>query len=271
MKEQFDKNREGTGTREWSESNYNIQFGCKHGCLYCYAKEMALRFKRISSHEEWANERIRGGAVNRKWSKVEGVIMFPTTHDITPDNLPYAITALKNMLAPGNSVLIVSKPHFDCIRTICDELSAFKSQILFRFTIGTLNDDLSKFWEPGAPSPFERICSLEYAFERGFQTSVSMEPMLWGYAEAIRTFHRVKLFVTDTVWIGKMNKIRSCVDMSNLDNKFMVEEIERSQCDEAIKTLVDTLKDEPKVRWKDSIKRVIQVMEWPEGPRKGMK
>jgi DNA repair photolyase len=262
-KDSFDKNREGTGTREWSESSYNIQFGCKHGCLYCYAKELALRYKQIASHEEWANERIREKAVNRKWNKVDGVIMFPTTHDITPDNLSYVITTLRNMLTPGNSVLIVSKPHYDCIKAICEELDRFKSQIMFRFTIGTLNDEACKFWEPGAPSPLLRIIALECAFNHGFQTSVSMEPMLFGWSEAIRVFRAVERFVTDTVWIGKMNKIRSRVDMTNPDNGFMVEEIERMQRDESIIKLVNELKDEPKVRWKDSIKRVTQ--EYQEG------
>jgi DNA repair photolyase len=259
----FDKEREGTGTREWSESSYNIQMGCKHNCLYCYAKERALRFKQITNHEEWTLEKVREKSINRKWNKLEGIIMFPTTHDITPGNLSYVITTLRNMLVADNNILIVSKPHYDCIKAICEEFSGYKNQIMFRLTISTLNDELAKFWEPGAPTPFERFCALEYAFNHGYQTSVSMEPMLSGYAETIRTFHKAKQFVTDTVWIGKMNKARNRVDLSNPDNKFMVEQIECLQRDEAIHILVNKLKDEQKVRWKDSIKKVIQ--EWPEG------
>jgi DNA repair photolyase len=115
---------------------------------------------------------------------------------------------------------------------------------MFRFTIGSLNPDASKFWEPGAPEPFERICALEHAFLNGYQTSVSMEPMLFGYSEAIRTFHTVERFVTDTIWIGKMNKIRQRVDITDPNNLFMVQEIERMQRDEAILKLDDELKDE---------------------------
>jgi DNA repair photolyase len=254
----FNANRQGTGTREWSEISYNIQTGCQHGCLYCYAKERMLRFKKISTHEEWQQEKIRMKAVNRKWAKMDGVIMFPTTHDITPNNVQYVITTLKNMLEPGNSVLIVSKPHLDCIKLICQELAEYKNQILFRFTIGCFKEGVSGFWEPNAPLPGERLRSLRHAFEKGFQTSVSMEPMLEGCTEAIITFEMVKRYVTDAVWIGKMNKIRTRVDMSDPDNKFMVGQVEQMQCDEEIIGLVKRLQHEPKVRWKDSIKRIIE-------------
>ena len=34
----FQTTRPATGTREWAASNVNIQDGCEHDCLYCYAK-----------------------------------------------------------------------------------------------------------------------------------------------------------------------------------------------------------------------------------------
>lgn len=258
MNKRFDKNREGTGTREWSDSSYNIQMGCEHGCLYCYARERALRFKQIDSTEQWKCERIREKAVNRKWSKKNGVIMFPTTHDITPGNIDYVITTLKNMLTPGNQVLIVSKPHLNCIQAICGQLSSFKQQIMFRFTIGSMNPSLCEFWEPGAPKPYERTWALKYAFDNGFQTSVSMEPMLSGCDDAIFTFNALSPYVTDTIWIGKMNKIWTRVDMSVPENRAAAYRIEFLQKDSEIIRLVDALKDEPRVRWKDSIKQVIE-------------
>ena len=64
-----------------------------------------------------------------------GVVMFPTTHDLTPEVLPVALTVLRNLLAAGNQVLIVSKPHRAVIRTICRECNGCKKQIQFRSTI----------------------------------------------------------------------------------------------------------------------------------------
>ena len=40
--------RPPTGTQEWAASNVNIQDGCEHDCRYCYAKTMAIRFKRAT-------------------------------------------------------------------------------------------------------------------------------------------------------------------------------------------------------------------------------
>jgi DNA repair photolyase len=256
----FDKERSGTGTREWSETSYNIQNGCKNGCLYCYACANALRFKRISNHQEWTEEKIRQKAVDRNWSKLNGTIMFPTTHDITEENINESITVLKKMLVVGNDVLIVSKPRLSCIKVLCRELSDYKSQIFFRFTIGSISCNICSFWEPGAPEPYERLQALKYAYENGFQTSVSMEPMLSGYTEAVNVFNAVKPYITDTIWIGKMNKIRSRVDLSIPINQDMVECIEFNQRYDAILRLVDTLKDEPKVRWKDSIKKIMSSL-----------
>ena len=61
-----------------------------------------------------------------------------------------------------------------------------------------------------------------------------------------------------------MNKIRNRIDMSVFDNQQAVECIEYLQRDEAILELMRELRDEPKVRWKDSIKKVIKLHK-PEG------
>ncbi len=47
-----------TGTEEWAESNINIADGCQHDCKYCYAKEMAIRFKRHTV-ESWKDSKLK--------------------------------------------------------------------------------------------------------------------------------------------------------------------------------------------------------------------
>ena len=73
------------GTREWSQSSYNIQIGCEHGCIYCYARRMNQRFPKVRI-PDWTQPVIRAAAVQKAWTKHDGIIMFPTTHDITPAN-----------------------------------------------------------------------------------------------------------------------------------------------------------------------------------------
>lgn len=63
--------------------------------------------------------------------------------------------------------------------------------------------------------PEERIAALSLARTFGFRTSVSIEPMLEDANGAIEVVEAVRPFVTDTIWIGKMNKARLMVNSSN--------------------------------------------------------
>ncbi|HAS81923.1 MAG TPA: hypothetical protein DCS43_04430 [Verrucomicrobia bacterium] len=107
-----------TGTQEWAASNVNIQDGCEHDCRYCYAKTMAIRFKRMTA-ESWAIPQLREHDLKRSFTQRSGRIMFPTAHDITERNIEECLLVLKRMLSAGNDVLIVSKPCLVCMEKLC--------------------------------------------------------------------------------------------------------------------------------------------------------
>ena len=253
---EFDANRTGTGTAEWSEHTENICRGCPNNCLYCYAAHNANRFKQ-RTRSEWDREELTKKALIPSYPKRKGVVMFPSAHDITPFNLDAYIRVARLILQSGNQLLIVSKPRIDCISTLITALSGFKDQILFRLTIGTMSAKTSKFWEPGAPEPLERLSSLRLAYLSGYKTSVSMEPLLGGLADARAVLSEVCPYVTETIWIGKMNKIRRRVDMSDPVTVAAVEEIEKAQSDDNILKMYQELQGNPAIRWKDSIKEVV--------------
>ena len=165
------------GYKEWTASAVNCCTGCSNNCRYCYAKGMAIRFKRLTA-EEWPIERVRQKDVDRRQRLCAGRIMFPSSHDITPGNFEACMSVLDKLIGAGNEVLIVSKPRYDIIREVCLEFREDRDKILFRFTIGAMNDEILNFWEPGAPSFEDRLDSLAYAFDSGYKTSVSIEPML---------------------------------------------------------------------------------------------
>lgn len=245
------------GTHEWAEKNINFVEGCLHNCLYCYSKEMAIRFHRKTSHT-WKNESINKIRVNKEYSKYKGVIMFPSSHDITPKNVDDAISILKKLLRAENQVLVVSKPHLECIKKICDECKKYKNQILFRFTISSTNDEVLKFWEPGAPDFNERISCLQFAFKRGFNTSVSCEPMLDDNIEAV--IEKTQPFVTETIWIGKINFLLRRLKMNGVTGGIYLtaaNNLIASQNDQRIIMLHNKYKDNPKIKWKESIIKVI--------------
>ena len=249
----FDANRTGTGTAEWSEQTENISKGCINDCLYCYAAANAVRFKQ-RERSEWPIEALTKKADIKSYPKRNGVIMFPSSHDITPYNLEVYTRVAKLVLQAGNQLLIVSKPRLECIEHLIAELVPWKAQILFRFTIGSLDATMCKFWEPGAPCPDERIRALKLAHGCGYQTSVSIEPMLEGLDMTCDIVEEVEDCVTETIWIGKMNKPRQRVDKYYLEGVFRVEHQQR---DSEILDLYDLLKGHAKVRWKDSIKGVV--------------
>lgn len=262
----FDSKRQGTGTAEWAEVTENICIGCANNCLYCYAAHKAsTMYGGWCKRDDWANERLSKRALMKSYPARDGVVMFPSMHDITPFNLEASIRVMKLVLSKGNRLLIVSKPRFRCMEAVFDDLEQFKSQILFRFTIGSMNDATCYFWEPGAPDPQERLLCLHEAHERGFSTSVSIEPMLAGADSAINVVEEVYDHVTDTIWIGKMNKPRLRVNVGDPAFAAAVEAIERLQTDSEIIRLYRDLKTVPKVRWKDSIKEVLARLEVPNG------
>ena len=257
-KKTFETNREAGGTREWSDASHNIALGCDHNCLYCYARLIARRFGRIEKFEDWTTMVVNPSKIDASARDFGGVVMFPTTHDITPQILPSALVTLKNLLTAGNDVLIVSKPHLKVVQTLCREFKTYRDKILFRFTIGSLAAATCKLWEPGAPPPAERIAALEFAFAHGFRTSVSMEPMLGQNDEIKALVARVTPFVTDTIWLGKLNGAVPMVAQELPGVKRSLAAIRSGQSDDNILSLYAALKKHHKVRWKDSIKKVLR-------------
>ena len=249
--------RRVTGTKEWAQKTANCLKGCSHDCKYCYAKSMAIRFGR-KRPDTWHIEDPKPVRIGKACTGRPTRVMFPSTHDITPSSLPVCLNALNQLLEHGHTVLVVSKPHVDCIVAVCREFGDYRGQILFRFTVGSSNDATLKFWEPNAPSFMQRLDSLCFAHEQGFQTSVSCEPMLDSSIETV--VDAVSPYVTDAIWIGKANQLRQRLRINGAaDQETMrrAEALIASQSDELILELFERLRGNKLVKWKDSIKKVV--------------
>ncbi|HEC37771.1 hypothetical protein LCGC14_0459800 [marine sediment metagenome] len=193
------------GTKEWADSNVNCYLGCSNNCRYCYAKKMAVRFKR-DSENTWKVMKANQKNISKNYKKRNGRVMFPTSHDITEASLKNCLIVLDKLIKAGNDVLITSKPQFQCIKKICDNFFNYKELIQFRFTITSIDNEILGFWEPRAPNFEERILSLKYAYEMGFKTSISIEPFLDNDPYILIDF--LIPYVTESIWIGKMNYIQ---------------------------------------------------------------
>lgn len=244
------------GFKEWTKYSVNCCTGCSNDCQYCYAKGMAVRFKQLTA-EEWQLERVRQKDVDKKRKLYDGRVMFPSSHDITPGNFDACMIVLEKLLKAGNELLIVSKPRLECIRAICYSFKTYRDKIIFRFTIGACDDGVLSFWEPNAPKYEERRASMKHAFEAGFETSVSVEPMLCadGIFDLVKD---LEPFTTNSIWIGKMNHFKNIrIDSDEIHEAVRV--IKDGQEDENIFEIYSKLKDNPLIKWKDSIKKVVGI------------
>ena len=161
-----------------------------------------------------------------------GVVMFPTSHDITIGNVDTCIRFLLRLLKEtNNTLLIVSKPRIYCIERLCKALENYKGRILFRFTITSMWDSLAVKWEIDAPFISERIYCLKYAYRKGWNTSISVEPFL--DKNPILLIEAIEKFCTDTIWIGIMTgrkyKYHSVKNIALILSKlkFLPEEIKK--------------------------------------------
>lgn len=234
----------------------NCCVGCPHDCKYCYARSAALRKGVISVAAQWSQTQISEEAVRATWPRYSGQVMFPAAHDIVGENLQASLKVISGLLEAGNRVLVVSKPVLSCVRKICTEFYQQRENLLFRFTITGRDSTIVSFWEPGAPAYRERLESLQFAFTSGFETSVSIEPIL-DMTDIEPLIAEIEPYVTHSIWLGKMNRIEERVTIDSKAMELEVKRIKSEQTDEQIAALYQRLQDNPLLRWKESIKQVV--------------
>ena len=258
------------GTKEWADENFNTHYACKHACWYCYAWCEAYQRQR-DYRKDWGNRMERRDYWNKGWQTREDgyTIMYPTTHDILPEIMEEAFQAIRNMLEANINLLMVSKPHFEVIKNLVDSFPNYKTgqpKITLRFTIGTDNNGLLSFWEPNAPDFEERFKSLQYAYEKGFYTSVSMEPFFPPKNDTtekdvdrfIGLVEKLLPYVKGTLWIGKMNHIPVNVQRGQPltdSQKSKIIALKEFYKWANIYDLVKYFYSNDKVKWKESIKK----------------
>lgn len=246
-----------TGVQQWATQSINCCTGCSHGCLYCYAAaDYCLRWRK-RPRERWTEEKVNMKRVRQRHPKYAGRVMFPTTHDITLGNARACLMVIHQLLAGGNDVLVVSKMRPAIAAMLVDAIGRqWRDQLEFRISIGAVDDTVREFWEPGAPSIDERIISLRMLQEAGFRTSVAAEPLLqpWRVTELVAT---VSPHVTGTIWIGKLNQIKARAGWSGMLNDPRARALVEHQTDAKVMEVVETVKGNEKIRWKDSYRAVI--------------
>lgn len=172
--------KEKTGVQEWAKHSFNFQKGCTNGCKYCYARRIIQRFEPDIDFENPVLHLTKTAAALLQ-KTVGGVIMFPTMHDISELNKQYYKHYLYMLLNNNNKVLVVTKGNkeiFEVIDHIVTNCPDKLHNLELRVTIGSMDNNRLKYFEPNAPTMDSRLYLVKYAYEKGIKTSISCEPML---------------------------------------------------------------------------------------------
>ena len=263
------------GTAEWSDETYNTHFGCKNGCWNCYNWNAAWRRKQRGHDLYGKDPQLRSDWLKTWKDRPDRyTIMYPSVHDIFPGTILESFTIMKNMLKAKNVfVLWVTKPNLQVVEAFIKEFSDYRMKIRPRLTITCNNRDQLVFWESNAPTFGERLHCLQRLFETGFDTSISVEPMLIPLGLSNQDLIDAELgflkqlfpYVRNTLWIGLMNHLPVHVQrgqpLTELQRE-KIAELKAFYSNQNIKQLVQALYKEPKVRWKESVKkRMIQIIQ----------
>ncbi len=193
---------------------FNISVGCSHACRFCYVPSASTRkqgpklinFGVTDPDEQWGkysllrrwNEKKFVASLNRAENtpiqelKPDGnrAVMFCSTTD--PYQVFKASTTEKTTLLNKSAESLVRKAletirdhstlnvriltrsplarkHFDMFKTFGDRL-------VFGMSLPTLNDKLSRIYEPHAPGPAARLKTLQEAKAAGLHVFVAVAP-----------------------------------------------------------------------------------------------
>jgi len=245
-----------SGTKEWADHNVNCIKGCANDCKYCYAKMMAKRFGR-ATEDTWKDMVIREDVLRKNFRKFKGRVMFPSSHDIVdiPEFKEACFTVLRHLLEAGNEVLVTTKPSINVIKDIVEDFRDFKTNMQFRFTITSNDNEVLSFWEPNAPSYEERLESLVLAYNEGYRTSVSIEPFLDN--DPVPLVKELCPYITESIWIGPMNHM----PRNNIpsDDVTEYERVRRIKKVENLRCIYNHLLDVPNMRFKDSMRNKLGI------------
>ena len=133
---------------------------------------------------------------------------------------------------------------------LTDHLMNYKKQVMFRLTITSDQNPVLAYWEPHAPPFEERLAGLKLLFEKGYQTSVSMEPFL---SDPISVVTAIEPYITESIWIGTMSgqghlKSLDPVELKKLQDLYTIKSLTR---------IVNILANNPKIFWKGRLMELL--------------
>lgn len=166
---------------EYGDYTLNHVQGCAHGCKYpCYAMQMARRFGKVKSYEEWCEPKLAENTLEildkeipKLKDKIQSVHLCFTT-----DPFMYGYDEVSKM-----SIKIIQKLNANDIKCsvltkgiLPIELSQLSAENEYGITLVSLNEEFRNRFEPNSADFQARIQALRALHDAGCYTWVSIEP-----------------------------------------------------------------------------------------------
>lgn len=167
--------------KEFNELAVNLFTGCGHQCIYCYGANVTHQSK-----DDFENKpQIRVTALDvlqsaKAW-KAKGetrrVLLCFVTDPYQPIEAETQLTrkCIMALHENGLNVIILTKGGKRSMR----DFDLLTPQDAYATTLTLLHNADSWKWEPNAATPTERVEALEEAHNRGIETWVSFEPVIY--------------------------------------------------------------------------------------------
>ena len=173
----------------WTMNPYR---GCRHACRYCYARptheywgfDSGREFEQRVFAKVNAPEVLRQELLKPKWMG-EPISIGTASDPYEPAESQYKLTRsiIEVLRDHRNPAAITTKGVL--VRRDVDVLRELdlEASVRVSFSVGSIDEQVWKDTEPGAPSPMARLEAMQFLVENGVHAGVSMAPILPGISD----------------------------------------------------------------------------------------
>jgi len=167
--------------REFNELAINLFTGCDHQCIYCFGADVTHQTKEAFRKDVCA--RVSAFEIEQSakvWHDKGGtrrVLLCFVTDPYMEAERETKLTrlAIEALHEHGLNVIILTKGGKRSTR----DFDLLTEKDAYATTLTCLLEPDSLYWEPGAALPRERVSALKEAHDRGIETWVSLEPVIY--------------------------------------------------------------------------------------------
>ncbi len=198
--------------REYSPYACNIYIGCSHRCRYCYAPHTLQRSSvNYFGKPEPRKDILKLLEKDLQKNVYKEQVLLSFVGDVYCDNADNSATTrevLKLLNVYHVPVAVLSKGGKKMLRDL-DVFKEFGDRITVGTTLTFLDEEKSKYWEPYASTPSERLETLKTLHDNGIKTFASFEPTIEP-EESLKLIRKtLELDCVDHYKIGKINNYKS--------------------------------------------------------------